>query len=144
MHKLAIGTLAVFGATLVLLAAHPAPAVRIGNAAGDTVTVQMIGSSAGYSFKPSTVQIKVGQSVKFVTASGGPHNVTFDPQDIPAGAAAALDQDMPQQQAKLTGPLVPNPNDSYVITFKGATPGTYKFYCLPHQSLGMQGTIVIQ
>ena len=144
MHKLGIGTLAILGATLVLLAAHPAPTGRSRNAAGDTVTVQMIGSSSGYSFKPSITTIKVGQSVKFVTVSGGPHNVTFDPQDIPDGAAATLDQNMPRQQAKLTGPLVPNPNDSYVITFKGAKPGAYKYYCLPHQSLGMQGTINVE
>lgn len=144
MHKLVIGALTLSGATLVLLAARPAPAGRGGNAAGDTVTVQMIGSSSGYSFKPSMVRIKVGQSVKFVTVSGGPHNVTFDPQDIPDGAAAALDQDMPRQQAKLTGPLVPNPDDSYVITFKDAKTGAYKFYCLPHQSLGMQGTIIVE
>jgi plastocyanin len=144
MHKLGIGMLAGFVATVVLLGAHPAPAVRIGNAAGDTVTVQMIGSSAGYSFKPSMVRIKAGQSVKFVTVSGGPHNITFDPQDIPAGAEATLNADMPRQQAKLTGPLVANPDDSYVITFKDAKPGAYKFYCLPHQSLGMQGTIVVE
>jgi plastocyanin len=90
------------------------------------------------------VRIKVGQSVKFVTVSGGPHNVTFDQQDIPEGAAPTLDQDMPRQQAKLTGPLVTNPDDSYTITFKGAKPGSYKFYCLPHQSLGMQGTIIVE
>jgi plastocyanin len=144
MHKLAIGTLSIFGATLVLFAAHPAPAVGAVNATGDTVTVQMIGSSSGYSFKPSMVRIKVGQSVKFVTVSGGPHNVTFDQQDIPEGAAAALDQDMPRQQAKLTGPLVPNTDDSYVITFANVKPGAYKFYCLPHQSFGMQGTIIVE
>jgi plastocyanin len=143
MHKLVIGAVALCVATLVL-AAHPAPTMGGSSAAGDTATVKMIGSSSGYSFQPSMVRIKVGQSVKFVTVSGGPHNITFDPQDIPDGAAPALDQDMPRQQAKLTGPLVPNPDDSYVITFKGAKPGAYKFYCLPHQSLGMQGTIIVE
>jgi plastocyanin len=143
MHKLVIGAVALCVATLVL-AAHPAPTMGASSAAGDTATVKMIGSSSGYSFQPSMVRIKVGQSVKFVTVSGGPHNITFDPQDIPDGAAPALDQDMPRQQAKLTGPLVPNPDDSYVITFKGAKPGAYKFYCLPHQSLGMQGTIIVE
>src|SRR5581483_7994185 len=111
MHKLMIGALAISGATL-MLAAHPAPTVGPIRAAGDTVTVQMIGSSSGYSFQPSTVRIKVGQSVKFVTVS--------------------------------SGPPVTNPDDSYTITFKGAKPGTYKFYCLPHQSLGMQGTIIVE
>ena len=143
MHKVVLGAL-FFGATLVLLAAHSAPTARSGNAAGDTVTVQMIGSSSGYSYNPSEIRIKVGQSIKFVTVSGGPHDVAFDEQDIPAGAAAALDQDMPRQQGKLTGPLVTNPDDSYIITFKNAKPGTYQFYCLPHQSFGMQGTIIVE
>lgn len=142
MGKVVLGAIAISGVTAVLVAAHPAPMAH--TVAGDTVTVQMIGSSNGYSFKPSMVQIKVGQTVKFVTVSGGPHNVTFDQADIPDGAAPALDQDMPAQQAKLTGPLVTNPNDSYSITFKGVKPGAYKFYCLPHQSLGMQGTITVQ
>lgn len=144
MGKLVLGALAISGVTALLVAAHAAPVGRAKTAADDTVTVQMIGSSSGYSFKPSTVQIKVGQAVKFVVVSGGPHNVTFDPQDIPDGAAATLGQDMPNPQAKLTGPLVTNPNDAYVIAFKGVKPGTYKYYCLPHQSLGMQGTIVVQ
>ena len=143
MHKLMIGALAIFGATL-MRAAHPAPTVSASRAVDDTVTVKMIGSSSGYSFQPSTVRIKVGQSVKFMTVSGGPHNVTFDSQDIPDGAAPTLDQDMPRQQAKLTGPLLTNPDDSYTITFKGAKTGAYKFYCLPHQSLGMQGTIIVE
>ncbi len=143
MHNVMIGALAISAATL-MLTTHPAPTVRAMRAAGDTITVKMIGSSSGYSFQPSTVRIKVGQSVKFVTVSGGPHNVTFDSQDIPDGAAPTLDQDMPRQQAKLTGPLVTNPDDSYTITFKDAKPGTYKFYCLPHQSLGMQGTIIVE
>jgi plastocyanin len=145
MGKVVLGALAISGVTAVLVAARPGSPVRAAKmSAGDTVTVQMIGSSSGYKFQPSTVQIKVGQTVKFVTVSGGPHNITFDPQDIPAGAAATLAQDMPNQQAKLTGPLVTNPNDSYAITFKGATPGAYKFYCLPHQSLGMQGTVIVE
>src|SRR5579862_4427687 len=142
MHKLMMGAFVICGATLVL-ASHPGPTVGAVVAA-DTVTVKMIGSSSGYSFQSSMVRIKVGQSVKFVTVSGGPHNVTFDQADIPDGAASTLDQDMPRQQAKLTGPLVTNPDDSYTITFKGAKAGAYKFYCLPHQSLGMQGTIIVE
>ncbi len=144
MGRLVLGAVAISGVTAVLVAAHAAPVAHPATAASDTITVQMIGSSSGYTFQPSTAQIKVGQAVKFVMVSGGPHNVTFDPQDIPDGAAAALAQDMPNQQAKLTGPLVTNPNDSYVIVFKGVKPGAYKYYCLPHQSLGMQGTINIQ
>jgi plastocyanin len=145
MRTIVPSALIISALSIILVAARPAtPVARTMSVAGDTVTVQMIGSSSGYSFKPAMVRIKAGQAVKFVTVSGGPHNVTFDPQDIPQGAEATLDKNMPQQQAKLTGPLVTNPNDSYVVSFKDAKPGTYKFYCLPHQSLGMQGTIVVE
>jgi plastocyanin len=144
MSTLVPGALLISGLALAVLSPRPAPNSRAENASDDTVTVQMIGSSNGYSFKPSLVRIKVGQVVKFVTVSGGPHNVTFDQQDIPDGAEPALDHAMPQQQAKLTGPLVTNPGDSYVISFKDAKPGPYKFYCLPHQSMGMQGTIIVE
>jgi plastocyanin len=145
MRTIVSSALIIATLSVMLVAARPAaPVTRTTKAAGDTVTVQMIGSSSGYSFKPAMVRIKAGQAVKFVTVSGGPHNVTFDPQDIPAGAAATLDKNMPAQQAKLTGPLVTNPNDSYVVSFKDAKPGAYKYYCLPHQSLGMQGTIIVE
>jgi plastocyanin len=112
--------------------------------AANTVTVQMIGSSSGYKFDPASVTIKTGDQVKFVNVSGGPHNVSFDPQGIPSGAAAVLQKNMPNQQSPLIGPLLINPNDSYTVSFAGAPAGSYKVYCLPHQALNMTGTITVQ
>jgi plastocyanin len=114
------------------------------NARVNTVTVQMIGSSAGYKFDPSNLTIKTGDVVKFVVQSGGPHNVSFDPQGVPAGAAAVLQKNMTGQMGPLTGPMVVNPGDSYSVSFAGAPAGTYHFFCLPHQSLNMTGIITVQ
>lgn len=111
---------------------------------GNTVTIEMIGSSSGYAFKPSNVTIKVGDAVKFVMVSGGPHNVTFDPQGIPAGSQATLQANMPTPMMPLTGPLLSADNATYTVSFAGAKPGSYRFYCLPHQSLNMQGTITVE
>ncbi len=140
----------VIAVTTTLLAAHGGGITAGGiaraasGAAANTVTVQMIGSSSGYKFDPASLTIKTGDQVKFVNVSGGPHNVSFDPQGIPSGAAAVLQKNMPNQQAPLIGPLLINPNDTYTVSFAGAPTGTYHFYCLPHQALNMTGVITVQ
>jgi plastocyanin len=131
-------------------AASPAPAAPAMAAAtampatGKTVTVQMIGDAKGYRFEPSAITIKVGDAIKFVNVTGGPHNVTFFCDSIPSAAAAQLTANMPQSTAPLTGPLLITPNQDYTVSFAGTTAGTYKFYCTPHLALGMKGTITVQ
>ena len=137
----------VIAMTMFLLAARGGGITTSGVAkarAANMVTVQMIGSSSGYKFDPASLTIKTGDQVKFVNVSGGPHNVSFDPQGIPSGAAAVLQKNMPNQQSPLIGPLLINPNDSYTVSFAGAPAGAYKFYCLPHQALNMTGMLTVQ
>jgi len=121
-----------------------APAAAAAPITGKTVAVQMIGDEKGYRFVPATITLKVGDGVKFTNVTGGPHNVTFWPDSIPAGAAAVLGANMPNTTAPLTGPLLITPNDTYTVSFAGAKPGTYKFFCTPHLSLGMHGVITVQ
>jgi plastocyanin len=111
---------------------------------GKTVTVNMVGDAKGYRFEPSTITIKAGDGVKWVNVTGGPHNVTFWSDSVPAGAAAVLGKNMPQTTAPLTGPLLVTPNQDYTVSFAGAPKGTYHFYCTPHLALGMKGTITVQ
>jgi plastocyanin len=118
--------------------------VRTRHAAMAAVTVQMIGSSNGYKFQPASVTIKAGDEVKFVNVSGGPHNVTFDEQGIPAGAKDILVKNMPGAMQPLMGPLMTAENQTYTVSFAGAKPGAYRYFCTPHQSLNMQGTIIVQ
>jgi plastocyanin len=129
------------------MAAGGAAAAATGTPAaitGKTVTVNMIGDAKGYRFEPSTITIKVGDGIKFVNVTGGPHNVTFFSDSIPAGSAAQLGANMPQTTAPLTGPLLITPNQDYTVSFAGTKAGTYKFYCTPHLALGMKGTITVQ
>lgn len=111
---------------------------------GKTWDVKMVGDASGYKFDPANLTIKVGDGVKFTVASGPPHNVTFWPDSIPSGAAGQLSANMPNTTAQLTGPLLMNPNDTYVVSFAGVPAGTYKFYCTPHLALGMHGQITVQ
>jgi plastocyanin len=111
---------------------------------GKTVTVNMVGDAKGYRFEPATVTIKAGDGIKWVNVTGGPHNVTFWPDSMPAGMAAVIGANMPNTTSPLTGPLLITPNDSYTVSFAGAKPGVYKFYCTPHLALGMKAQVTVQ
>ncbi|MFN2566018.1 MAG: plastocyanin/azurin family copper-binding protein [Gemmatimonadaceae bacterium] len=113
-------------------------------ASGRTVDVQMVGDATGYRFVPATVTIKAGDTVRWTNASGGPHNVTFWSDSIPAGATTRLQASMPQTTSPLTGPLLTTPNATYAISFAGAPAGTYAYYCTPHLALGMKAKVVVE
>lgn len=117
----------------------PAPAP----AAGTTHEVSMTLEGSEYKFVPASLTIKVGDMVRFKDVTGGPHNVQFYPDSIPAGAAAALDAGMPDKMGSLMSPMVET-GGSYTIGFAGAPVGEYRFFCLPHQAMGMKGMITVQ
>lgn len=117
----------------------PAPAP----AAGTTHEVTMILEGSDYKFVPASLTIKAGDMVRFKDVSGGPHNVQFYADSIPAGAAVALDAGMPDKMGSLMGPMVET-GASYTVSFAGAALGDYKYFCLPHQAMGMKGMITVQ
>jgi plastocyanin len=122
-------------------AAAPAGAPAAGGANHD-VSMELVGST--YKFDPSDLTIKSGDVVTFHNKSGGPHNVSFWADSIPAGAADKLKAAMPDQMAPLEGPLLTEPDAAYKVSFADAPTGDYKFYCLPHLALGMKGKITVQ
>jgi plastocyanin len=123
-------------------AAAPAAAPAAGGGAAHDVNMVLEGST--YKFDPSDLTIKAGDVVNFHNKSGGPHNVSFWADSIPAGAADVLKKNMPDQMAPLEGPLLTEPDAVYKVSFAGAATGDYKFYCLPHLALGMKGKITVQ
>jgi plastocyanin len=104
----------------------------------------MVGDASGYRFVPATVTVKAGDTVRWTNVSGGPHNVTFWADSIPAGASDRLQATMLQPMSPLSGPLLMNPNATYAVSFAGLPPGRYAYYCTPHLALGMKATIVVQ
>lgn len=106
--------------------------------------VNMVLDGSTYKYEPANLTIKAGDQVRFHNVSGGPHNVQFWADSIPAGAAAAIDAGMPDKTGPLAGPLVTEPNAVYTVNFANAAVGTYKYYCLPHQAMGMKAEIVVQ
>ena len=124
-----------------------APATGAGTAmaaTGKTWEVKMIGDASGYKFDPATLTIKQGDAVKWTVVSGPPHNVSFYADSIPAGAQNQLSANMPNPMSPLTSPLFNNPGESYTVSFAGVPKGTYKYFCTPHQALGMHAQLTVQ
>lgn len=114
-------------------------------ATGASHDVNMVQEGAAYLFVPAELTIAAGDVVNFHNVSGGPHNVQFYADSIPAGSAEVLAAGMPGDKLDaLSGPLLAEPNAVYSITFVGTPTGEYKFTCLPHMALGMHGKITVQ
>ncbi len=113
-------------------------------ATGTTHEIQMVLEGSTYKYVPSELKVKAGDKVVFKNVSGGPHNVQFVVDSIPAGAATVLDAAMADRMGPAAGPLLAEPNQTYEVSFAGAPAGKYPFYCLPHQAMGMKGVITVE
>ena len=113
-------------------------------ATGKTWEVKMVGDASGYKFDPANLTIKEGDAVKWTVVSGPPHNVSFYADSIPSGAQAQLGANRPNPMSPLTSPLFNNPGESYTVSFAGVPKGTYKYFCTPHQALGMHAQLTVQ
>lgn len=112
-------------------------------ATGKTWEVKMIGDGTTYKFEPANLTIKAGDNVKWTMVSGGPHNVSFDPDSVPAAAKAQLSANMDNQMSELSGPLLSNAGEAYEISFAGIPAGKYDFHCTPHLAMNMKGTLTV-
>ena len=125
----------------------PAPAagaVAAAPATGKTHEVKMIGDATGYKFVPADLTVKQGDAVKFIMVSGGPHNVTFTGITDPA-AKAQLDANMSgTKMGELSGPMLMQPNEGYVVSFANVPAGKYDYNCTPHAAMNMKGVITVK
>ena len=123
---------------------RPATPITPAAAPGKVIDVQMLGDAGGYRFSPATITVKRGDRVRWIMASGAPHNVVFWPDSIPAGAAAKLGKAMSKTMAPLTGPMLMSQNEKYEVSFAGLPVGTYRYYCTPHLALGMKAIVRVE
>ena len=120
----------------------PAPAAAA-PAAGASHDVNMVLDGTNYHYVPNELSIKAGDRIVFHNVGGGPHNVQFWADSIPAGAAEALSAGMPDQMSPLAGPLLVDPNATNTVSFTNTPAGEYKFYCLPHMANKMFGKLTV-
>jgi plastocyanin len=96
-------------------------------------------------FEPAQLTIRPGDRVRWINVSGGPHNVAFYPDSIPVGAGPRLRETMPERlgDQMLVGKLLFDDGEVYEMAFTGAPEGRYRYYCTPHELVGMQATLTV-
>jgi plastocyanin len=112
--------------------------------AGPVVEVNMTGVGNVFKYEPDVIHAPAGATVRFINVSGGPHNVSFYSDSIPAGTADKLNAAMANRMDNLSGPFLINANDHYDVSLAGLPTGTYKGFCTPHQALGMKFTLMVE
>jgi len=114
-------------AACVMLAAltGPTPSAR-----AEVGAVVMLTNT--FEFEPRTVTIHAGDAVEWRNGSRFTHTVTADPKlggaTLPAGAAAFASAEL-------------HPGDSFRQVL--SVPGTYRYFCTPHEGIGMTGQITV-
>merc|ERR1711934_466823 len=98
--------------------------------AATTTTVKMGSDSGQLVFVPDEIKICKGDTVTWVNNKGGPHNVVFDEEAIPAGVS---------QESISMDDQLGDEGDTYDKKFDVA--GEYKYYCEPHRGAGMNAVL---
>jgi len=129
-------------ATTAADSAANAPAVTT-PAAGATHNVEMTMVDGQPRYVPAQLTVKAGDVVRFVNKQGGPHNVAFWADSMPAGGANAIQISDPM--AALTSQMLMEMDAVVTVNVAANGPtGTYKFVCQPHQAQGMTGALTVQ
>jgi len=102
-----------------------------GGGGGGDATVVAVGPGGETRFDPETVTVAAGDTVRWEWDSGG-HNVRPDSQPADADWSGT-----PGGDGDTYG-------DGYTYEFTFEVAGQYEYYCAPHQSLGMVGTVVVE
>lgn len=91
----------------------------------------------GIAFAPKVLTIKAGQTVKWVNTTTMAHTVTTDATlaSNPANAAVPAGA-----EAWHSGTVAPGASFARMLT----VPGTYKYFCKPHEAMGHVGTVIVE
>jgi plastocyanin len=132
---------AASGTPTVEMPAETAPAAGAQSASvtpdagGQVHEVSMVTTQGGASgeFQPKTLNVKKGDVIRWTMADGVVmHNVSFTQADAnPAGFTAPADSPFLTQQGQTF---------EYKVDL---APGTYNYVCVPHEMMGMTGSITV-
>jgi len=106
-----------------------------------TLTVTM---PDDHTFEPKTATIETGGTVTWTNESDIQHTVTAYEDEIPDDAAYFASGGFESERAarnRVTEGLIA-PGENYEHTFD--QPGTYGYCCIPHESSGMVGTVLVR
>lgn len=97
----------------------------------------VVGMTNTMKYTPDTVHVEVGQTIRWENSSMVMHTVTADPEEavkeksvqLPEGASTFNSGNM-------------DPDETFEYTFE--VPGTYRYFCIPHEPVEMIGTVIVE
>jgi plastocyanin len=96
-------------------------------------------------FLPAEVTVDPGTTVVWKNTSSSQHTVTAYGAAIPGNAdyfaSGGFSSQVAAEDAWVDGEGGIVQSDTYEHTFE--VPGTYEYYCIPHETAGMRGTVVV-
>lgn len=125
--------------TATLAAVSTAGCLRGQASSGQTVTMP-----DNLTFEPKAATIDAGETVTWTNESDIAHTVTAYEDEIPNEAAYFASGGFESERAarnRVTEGLIA-PGEKYKHTFD--RPGTYGYFCIPHESSGMVGTVQVK
>ncbi|MBX0287884.1 copper-binding protein [Halomicroarcula sp. F28] len=111
---------------------------------GQSSSVRTVTMPGDLKFDPKTATIKPGGSVTWTNESDIEHTVTAYEDEIPDAAAYFASGGFESERAarnRITEGLIA-PGENYEHTFD--QPGTYGYFCIPHEGSGMVGTVRVR
>ncbi|WP_096391373.1 cupredoxin domain-containing protein [Halopenitus persicus] len=113
----------------------------VGCLGGQASSIQTVTMPDTHTFEPKTATIESGETVRWTNESDVQHTVTAYTDGIPDESTYFASGGFRSERAsrnRISDGLTA-PGEYYEHTFDH--PGTYEYYCIPHESSGMVGTI---
>ncbi|WP_262174582.1 cupredoxin domain-containing protein [Haloarcula laminariae] len=110
---------------------------------GETSSTQTVTMPDNHIFEPKTATVESGETVMWTNESNIQHTVTAYEDEVPNEATYFASGGFGSERAarnRISEGLIA-PGKYYEHTFN--QPGTYRYYCIPHESSGMVGTIQV-
>ncbi|HYI44210.1 MAG TPA: plastocyanin/azurin family copper-binding protein [Actinomycetota bacterium] len=94
-------------------------------------------------YEPETLTVSVGDTVRWMNESDEAHSVTAYESELPEGAEFFSSSGQPSEaDARDHIEALMTAGDEYSVKFD--VPGTYEYFCVPHEAQGMRGKIVVE
>ena len=103
-----------------------------------------VSMTTDHTFDPSSLSVASGTEVVFTNDGDEPHTVTAYSDGLPDGAAYFSSGGFDDEASARDGlgdSLIP-PGEQYTVTLD--EPGTYRYFCIPHENHGMTGEIIVE
>lgn len=97
-----------------------------------------------HTFDPDSVTVAAGSELVFTNDGEEPHTVTAYEDELPEGAEYFSSGGFDSEEAArddVGGALIA-PGERFTVTLD--EPGTYSYFCIPHEDHGMTGEIVVE